>query len=185
MAAGPSDEYARFVGGLVSLDEAQGSDSGPGFDGLMDRLTSVGGRAPAPLSAMLGGALLLLASGLAAVLPHPATIRASHFWRVASDLGADVVGAGHGAVLPMLIAAGLFLAGGFALGSMTDSDSGLAAGLSLIGGLAIGFVGLLWIFFIALLALNLVVLALIIFAYVVGMIVVVGIFFGLLAGLAS
>lgn len=184
MAAGPSDEFASFVGGLVPLDEVQRGDAGPRFEDLMGRLTNVGGDGTA-LPGMIGGALLMVAAGLAAVMPAASTIEGSHFWRVAKKLGAEVAGAGNTASTPMLVGALLFLVAGLAAAYLARSDVGLPTVLAAVGAVALGLVILLWLALAALLLVNLVVLGLIVVAYIVGAVVALAIFFGMLAGLVN
>ncbi len=182
---GSSDEFASFVGEVVSLDEVGRQDSGPRFDDLMGRIAGNGGSGGSPLYSALGGGLLVVAGLLAMLLPGSDSIRSSHFWRVARSIGAELAGIGSGAALPLIVTGVLLLAGGLLLTYRLRTGSSATVWFSQAGMVGLGLVALMWGAIAVLWLLNLVVLLLIIVAYVVAGIIVIGMFIGLLGGLAN
>lgn len=178
---GAREEFEDFVGGVVSLDEVQRSESRGGFEHLMGRIARGRGSGRGTPS-VLGGGLLVLGSAVLALMPSPGAIQDSDFWRVARSAGADVLALGNAAALPMLLAGALLLVAGAAAGYGQLGVEELAGGLGAVG---LGASVLLWIGVVVLWVINLFVLLLIIAAYVIAAIFGMAILFGALAGLAN
>ncbi len=184
MDSAPSPEFEQFVGDLVSLEEIEGENSGPRFEDLIGRITSVGRGEIVPSSA-LGGGLMVLGGALAALLPNPDSIRSSDFWRVGRSVGAQAMSIGGGAADPMLIAGVALLIAGLLLSYRAGAAALVVPAVSIVGVAGLALVALLWIGLVLLWCANLALLASIIFGTVVLTIGILGAVFGMLLGLSS
>lgn len=179
-----SDEYRALVEGLVPLDEAQSQQddrASNSFEGLFERIT---GRSAVGfhVSFLTGAGLLLIAAALAALMPGRVD---GDFWRVGRDTAADLLAAGNGAALPLMIAAlALVALAGLAAVRGGDFGRGVVLAQPFIGGAGVAGVSLLWAGFLAFALLNFVVLLLIVTFYIVATMVIVALFIGMLTGLA-
>lgn len=173
-------EFKEFVGGVVALDEARRTESDGGFESVMDRIAGTGTGFGPP--SILGGGLLLLGGAALVLLPAPEAIQGSNYWRVARSAGSEVLALGDATALPMLLAGALLLVAGVVLGYRTAGAAEIAG---VLGSAGLGFSALLWVAVGVLWLVNLVVLLTIIVAYIVGTIVLLAIFFGMLTGLAN
>jgi hypothetical protein len=184
MAVGASSgEFEDFVGSVVPLEDIEQSHSGAPFENLMGRIA--GERGQLVPSSAVGGGLLILAGGLAALLPDPADIRASHFWRVARSMGAQVVSIGNEAALPLVAVGTVLLALCLVLTYRAQAGAELVGAIGTVGVAGIALIALLWAALAVLWLVNLAVMVLIIIAYIIGAIIAIGVFIGMLMGLAS
>lgn len=183
----PSEEWEDFVEGVVALDEVQpqGDDqSGSPFEALAGRIAE-SARLDLRFSFLTGVGLLLVAAGLAALLPS-ANTASDTFWRIGRDLAGQLLAVGNALAIPLGLAALVFLVIALAA-ALRDSQLGRSVLVvqPFIGGAAVISAGAIWAAFLALALVNLAVLVLIIVAYVVGAIIVLAIFFGVLIGMLN
>jgi len=185
MAEHPSEEWREFVDGSVPLDEAQRKGADPPrspFEALADRVTGAAGPS-FHFSILTGAGLLLVAAGLAALMP--ASVGGS-FWRVGREEVAGLLIAGNGASLPLALGAlALVLLAGLAATTGGQVARGLLITQPFIGGAGLVGVGALWAGVLAFAVLNTAVFLLIIVIYIVTAIVIVAAFIGVLIGLVT
>ena len=181
----PSEECREFVQGLVPLEEAQQQreDAPPGaFEGLWDSIAGRRGRG-FHFSFFSGAVLLSVAAGLAALMPSRAE---GGFWRVGRGVATDLLAAGNDVALPLALGAvALALLAGVAAARGGELSRGVLIVQPFVGGAGAAGVGVLWVGVVLFAILNVIVALLILALYVLGTILIVGMFFGLLAGLFS